>query len=73
MQFLDFEKPVEELYGQITKMRELGEKNGMDVSASIRELEAAVTKTRNSIYDNLTPWQRVQLAATRNALIRFII
>jgi acetyl-CoA carboxylase carboxyl transferase subunit alpha len=62
MQFLDFEKPVEELYGQITKMRELGEKAGMDVSASIRELEAAVEKTRNSIYDNLTPWQRVQLS-----------
>jgi acetyl-CoA carboxylase carboxyl transferase subunit alpha len=62
MQFLDFEKPVEELYGQITKMKELGEKNGMDVSASIRELEAAVEKTRNCIYDNLTPWQRVQLS-----------
>ncbi len=62
MQFLDFEKPVEELFGQIDKMRELGEKNGMDVSASIKELEAAVAKTRNNIYDNLTPWQRVQLS-----------
>ncbi len=62
MQFLDFEKPVEELYSQITRMKELGEKNGMDVSASIRELEGAVEKTRNTIYDNLTPWQRVQLS-----------
>src|ERR1044072_3734760 len=62
MQFLDFEKPVEELYTQIEKMRELGEKNSMDVSASVKELEAAVEKTRNSIYDNLTPWQRVQLS-----------
>jgi len=43
-------------------MKELGEKNGMDVSASLRELESAVEKTRNSIYDNLTPWQRVQLS-----------
>ncbi len=62
MQFLDFEKPVEELYAQIDKMRELGAKNGMDVSASIRELEAAVERTRNNLYDNLTPWQRVQLS-----------
>jgi acetyl-CoA carboxylase carboxyl transferase subunit alpha len=62
MQFLDFEKPVEELYSQIDKMKELGEKNGMDVSASVRELEAAVEKTRNNIYEHLTPWQRVQLS-----------
>jgi acetyl-CoA carboxylase carboxyl transferase subunit alpha len=62
MQFLDFEKPLEELYAQIDKMRELGDKNGMDVSASIRELETAVEKTRDSLYDNLTPWQRVQLS-----------
>src|SRR6187200_2392416 len=62
MQFLDFEKPVEELYGQMERMKELGEKNGMDVSASLRELEGAVEKTRNNIYDNLTPWQRVQLS-----------
>ena len=62
MQFLEFEKPVEELYGQMTRMKELGERNGMDVSASLRELEAAVEKTRNNIYDNLTPWQRVQLS-----------
>lgn len=62
MQFLDFEKPVEELYAQINKMRELGEKNGMDVTASIRELESAVEKTRDNLYSSLTPWQRVQLS-----------
>ncbi|MBS1643452.1 MAG: acetyl-CoA carboxylase carboxyl transferase subunit alpha, partial [Bacteroidetes bacterium] len=50
MQFLDFEKPVEELYAQITKMKELGERNKMDVSASIIELEAAVERTRTEIY-----------------------
>jgi acetyl-CoA carboxylase carboxyl transferase subunit alpha len=62
MQFLDFEKPIEELYSQMTRMQELGEKNGMDVSASTRELEMAIEKTRNGIYSNLTPWQRVQLS-----------
>ncbi len=62
MQFLDFEKPVEDLYAQIAKMNELGAKNNMDVSASIRELELAVEKVRDNLYSNLTPWQRVQLS-----------
>lgn len=62
MQFLDFEKPVEELYNQIAKMKELGEKNSMDVSASVEELEAAVERTRTEIYEKLNAWQRVQLS-----------
>ncbi len=62
MQFLDFEKPLEELYAQIAKVKELGEKNGVDITASVTQLEAAVEKTRNEIYDTLTPWQRVQLS-----------
>lgn len=62
MQFLDFEKPLEDLYSQITKMKELGEKNGVDITASVQQLEMAVEKTRDQIYENLTPWQRVQLS-----------
>jgi acetyl-CoA carboxylase carboxyl transferase subunit alpha len=63
MQFLDFEKPLEELYGQMNKLKEMHAKNHqVDVSASIKELEDAIDKTRTQIYDNLTPWQRVQLS-----------
>lgn len=62
MQFLDFEKPLEELYHQIAKMKEVGEKNNVDVSASVRELESALLKTHQEIYSHLTPWQRVQLS-----------
>ena len=62
MQFLDFEKPLEELYAQIDKLKEMSSKNKIDVEKSIRELESAIDKTRSSIYDNLTPWQRVQLS-----------
>lgn len=62
MQFLDFEKPLEEIASQIEKMTQLGEKNKVDVSASIRELEQTLEKTRSEIYKNLTPWQRVQLS-----------
>ena len=34
----------------------------VDVSKSIRDLEDAVETTRSQIYQNLTPWQRVQLS-----------
>jgi len=62
MQFLDFEKPLEDLYTQIGKLKEMSSKNKVDVTNSIKELEAAIEKTRSQIYDNLTPWQRVQLS-----------
>jgi len=62
MQFLDFEKPLEDLYNQLEKIKALGEKNNVDMTASVRELEQSLEKTREHIYTNLTPWQRVQLS-----------
>lgn len=62
MQFLDFEKPLEELYGQMDKLKEMSAKNQVDVTATIRELESSIEKTRAQLYQNLTPWQRVQLS-----------
>lgn len=62
MLFLDFEKPLEDLHNQINKLKEIAAKNKVDVSNSIRELEAAMETTRGNIYANLTPWQRVQLS-----------
>ena len=62
MQFLDFEKPLEELYTQANKLKEISAKGKADVSNGIRELEEAIEKTRSQIYENLTPWQRVQLS-----------
>ncbi len=62
MQFLDFEKPLEDLYTQISKLRELSTKNQVDVTGSIREMETAIERSREHIYSNLTPWQRVQVS-----------
>ena len=62
MQFLDFEKPIEDLYSQINKLKELSVKNKVDVSGSIREMETAIEKARTDIYTSLTPWQRVQVS-----------
>lgn len=62
MQFLDFEKPVEEIYGQINKLKEMSAKNQVDITNSLKELEDLLEKTRGQIYTNLSPWQRVQLS-----------
>ena len=62
MQFLDFEKPLEELYNQIDKLKETAQKNNLDMSAAIAELENTIESTRAKIYEALTPWQRVQLS-----------
>ncbi|MGN7720746.1 acetyl-CoA carboxylase carboxyltransferase subunit alpha [Chitinophaga sp. 22620] len=62
MQFLDFEKPIADLYEQLGKLRENGEKSGVDVSATVKEYEQKITDTQQQIYNNLTSWQKVQLS-----------
>jgi len=62
MQFLDFEKPLEEMFAQLGKLKDLSEKNQVDVTSSIKELESAIERSRVQIYASLTPWQRVQVS-----------
>jgi len=62
MNFLDFEKPVEELIEQLETLKQVKEKSKIDTSASVKELEEKIKATRKKIAENLTPWQRVQLS-----------
>ncbi len=62
MNYLDFEKPIEEISEQIEKLRQVALKNKVDVSASIRQLEEKIKSKKLEVYANLTPWQRVQLS-----------
>jgi acetyl-CoA carboxylase carboxyl transferase subunit alpha len=57
---LDFEKPVLELEEKIREMRKY--EDNMDISGEINKLEKKVQQLRESVYSNLTRWQRVQLA-----------
>ena len=43
-------------------MREKARSQEIDLSTEISALEAKLAEVRNSIYENLTPWQRVQIA-----------
>ena len=60
--YLDFEKPIEEINSSIEKTNEIGTKESVDNSATIKELQAKLEETTKNIYSNLTPWQRVQLS-----------
>lgn len=62
MVFLDFEKPLESLFEQLDKIKQVGEQGDLDVSPMIAELEGKINDKRKEIYDNLTPWQKVQLS-----------
>jgi len=62
-QFIDFEKPIKELYEQIDDAKKLAEKNPkIDYSSTIQQLEASIIEKRKEITDHLTPWQKVQLS-----------
>ena len=62
-QFLDFEKPIKDLYEQIDDTKKLAEKNPkIDYSSTIDQLEASIIEKRKEITALLTPWQRVQLS-----------
>ncbi len=61
-QFLDFEKPIKELFDEIEKLRQTAEKTKVDLSDSINKLYDQVTERRRDITSHLTPWQKVQLS-----------
>lgn len=62
MVFLDFEKPLEKLYEQLEKIKQVEEEGTVDMSETIKELEKQITKVKKEIYANLSGWQRVQLS-----------
>jgi acetyl-CoA carboxylase carboxyl transferase subunit alpha len=60
--FLDFEKPLEALYEQLEKIKQVGEQGEVDVTDTVKELEDKIQQKRTEIYANLTGWQKVQLS-----------
>src|SRR4030081_1971395 len=58
----DFEKPLADLQQQIEKVKQLEDKNKLDMSASIAELEDKLQTTQKEIYANLSGWQKVQIS-----------
>jgi len=57
---LDFEKPIAELEAKLEEMRKFSDNTLID--SEIKNIEDKVLQLKESIYKNLTRWQRVQLA-----------
>src|SRR6058998_785027 len=59
---LDFERPIFELERRLEDLKNHSDKHDVDLDPAIKTLEAKLRETRRQIYDNLTAWQRVQIA-----------
>lgn len=62
MQYLDFEQPIADLEQKINELRDLSITDEDVLTPEIKRLEERVKELRESIFSNLTRWQRVQLA-----------
>ena len=62
MQYLEFEKPIEELNNKLIQARELADLKDVDASKTINDIENQILKAKKEIYNNLSPWQKVQLS-----------
>ncbi|WML45638.1 acetyl-CoA carboxylase carboxyl transferase subunit alpha [Neobacillus sp. PS3-40] len=63
---LEFERPVIELRKKIMELREFTKSTDMDLTSEIEKLEERLEKLEKDIYDNLKPWDRVQIARHPN-------
>lgn len=66
--FLDFEKPIADLEARIHDLRELdGEQDGgANIDEEVAKLQDKADQLLRETYENLTPWQKVQVARHPN-------
>ena len=62
MDYLSFEKPIEELIIKLEKAKELGADDSVDVSKTVADIESKIESMRKEIYESLTSWEKVQLS-----------
>ena len=62
MNYLDFEEPIKLLDIQLRECLELGEKSDIDISETSDKIRSKLNETIKDIYNNLTPWQKVQIS-----------
>ena len=62
MEYLNFELPIKELMDQYQTCSLVGEESGVDVKLACSQIEDKIIEKKKEIYENLTPWQIVQLS-----------
>ncbi len=59
---LDFEKPILELQRRLQDLKNHSDEHEIDFETEVDSMETKIRETRREIYENLTAWQRVQIA-----------
>ena len=61
--YLEFEKPIAALEGQIRELRSVGGgSTGVDIVEEIHRLEGKVSEQIEKLYSDLDAWQKTQVA-----------
>lgn len=61
VQPLEFEKPIVALEKMLDELLAQSKESAVDIEAEVATLHQKIAETRQEIYSNLTPWQRVQI------------
>jgi len=59
---LDFEKPIAELESKLQDMKQLADESDRSLMDAVKALEKKIIDLKKETFENLTPWQRVQLS-----------
>lgn len=59
---LDFEKPIIELEQKIAELKKFSQGRKIDLSDELAKFEKKLEQVKHEVFDNLTPWQKVQIA-----------
>ena len=62
MNMLDFERPIHDLEAKIEELKRFMHESDIDLGEEIKRLEEKVERVKKEIYDNLHPWQILQIA-----------
>jgi len=60
--YLEFEKPIEELELKVEEMKRLSDGKDINLTGEIKKLEKKIKDVRAELYANLSPWQKTLLA-----------
>ncbi len=63
---LEFERPIVQLRNKIAEIKEFTKTADVDLSSEIEKLELRLEKLEKDIYNNIKPWDRVQIARHPN-------
>ncbi|MFH1856106.1 MAG: acetyl-CoA carboxylase carboxyltransferase subunit alpha [Candidatus Omnitrophota bacterium] len=59
---LDFERPILELERKVEELKKFADAEKIDLTKDIQKLEKHLEKLKIDTYQNLSPWQRIQIA-----------